>query len=68
MNFIELTFGESKTPIYINIEAVCAIYVDDDGDTLVKLNNNESYWVTEEPEKIIEKISHTLASLIAWGR
>ena len=56
MNFIELTFNESKTPIYINMEAVCAIYVDDDGDTLVKLKNNECYSVIEKPEKIMRTI------------
>ena len=60
MNFIELTFCESKRPIYINVEAVCAIYVDDIGDTLVKLKNNSGYWVTEEPEKIMEKIDNAL--------
>lgn len=60
MKFIELTFGESKTTIYINIEAVCAIYVDDYGCTLVKLKNNECYWVTEEPEEVLEMIENIL--------
>lgn len=60
MNFIKLTFCNSKTPIYINVEAVCAIYLDDIGDTLVKLKNNSGYWVTEEPEKIMEKIDNAL--------
>lgn len=60
MKFIKLTDSEVKTPIYVNIEAICATYSCHDGSTLIKLNNDERYWVSEEPEEILKMIDNAL--------
>lgn len=60
MKFIELTDSETKTPIYVNIETICAIYTYDDGDVTIRLKSGESYWVLEEPKKILELIEKIL--------
>lgn len=60
MKFIELTDSELKTPIYVNIESICATYSYCDGTTLIKLNNGTGYWVLEQPEEILEMIENTL--------
>ena len=60
MKFIELTDNETKTPIYVNIEAICATYSYHDGSTIIKLNNGGGYWVLEQPEEILEMIENTL--------
>ena len=60
MEFIELTDSELKTPIYVNIEAICATYTYRDGSKLIKLNNGEGYWVLEQPEDILKMIENTL--------
>ena len=60
MKFIELTDSETETPIYVNIETICAIYTYDDVDVTIKLKSGESYWVLEEPKKILELIEKIL--------
>lgn len=52
MKFIELTDSDFNTPIYVNIEMICAFYVDYyDGYTTLKLNSGDSYSVLEKTEK-----------------
>ena len=60
MNFIKLTFSKTKTPVYVNIETICAIYTFDDGDIIIKLKSGESYWVLEQPEDILKMIENTI--------
>lgn len=60
MKFIELTDSETKTPIYVNIESICAIYTYVDGDITIRLKSGESFWVLEEPKKILELIEKIL--------
>ena len=48
MNFIELTDSEFNTPIYVNIEMICA------------LNNGISYSILEKTEKVLEMIDNAL--------
>ena len=60
MKFIELTDSETKKSIYVNIETICAIYTFDDGEIIIKLISGESYWVLEEPKKILELIKKIL--------
>lgn len=61
MNFIELTDSEFNLPIYVNIEMICAVYVDYyDGYTTLKLNSSDSYSVLEKPEKVLEMIDNAL--------
>lgn len=56
MDFIQLTDNELKTPIYVSIEAICAIYSHRDGSIMVELKSGEHHWISEEPEKIMETI------------
>ena len=61
MNFIELTDSEFNTPIYVNIEMICAFYVEYyDGYTTLKLNNGISYSILEKTEKVLEMIDNAL--------
>ena len=58
MNFIKLTDRESKTPIYVSIEAICSTYSDYNGSAIVELSNGDNYSVLEKPEKILEMIDN----------
>lgn len=60
MKFIKLTDSEIHTPIYVNIETICAVYTFDDGAVIIKLKSGESYWVLEQPKEILEMIENTL--------
>ena len=61
MKFIELTDSETKTPIYVNIESICAIYTYDEEEITIRLKSGESFWVLEEPKKILELIEKILS-------
>lgn len=60
MNFIKLTDSETQTPIYVNIETICAIYTFDEEEIIIKLKSGESYWVLEQPEEILKMIDNAL--------
>lgn len=60
MNFIKLTDRESKTPIYVSIEAICSTYSDYNGSAIVELSNGDNYSVLEKPEEIIAMIDNAL--------
>ena len=61
MKFIKLTSYEYNKPMYINIETICAVYVHDDGGTIVRLSCSGAYcWIQEEPEKVLEIIENIL--------
>ena len=60
MKFIELTDSETKTPIYVNIETICAIYTYDEEEIIIKLKNGEGHWVLEQPEEILKMIENTI--------
>lgn len=60
MNFIKLTDCETHTPIYVNIETICAIYTYDEEEIIIKLKSGARYWVLEQPEEILKMIENTL--------
>ena len=60
MKFIKLTDCETHTPIYVNIETICAIYTYDEEEIIIKLKSGEGYWVLEQPEDILKMIENTL--------
>lgn len=60
MNFIKLTDVETHTPIYVNIETICAIYTYDEVEIIIKLKSGEGYWVLEQPEDILKMIENTI--------
>lgn len=60
MNFIKLTDCETHTPIYVNIDTICAIYTYDEEEIIIKLKNGEGHWVLEQPEDILKMIENTL--------
>ena len=68
MNFIKLTDRESKTPIYVSIEAICLTYSDYNVGAIVELKNGENHWISETPEEIMKIIDNALTKITAWGR
>lgn len=60
MKFIELTDCETHTPIYVNIETICAIYTYDEEEIIIKLKSGEGYRVLEQPEEILKMIDNVL--------
>lgn len=60
MKFIKLTDCETHTPIYVNIETICAIYTYDEEEIIIKLKSGEGYWVLEQPEEILKMIDNAL--------
>ena len=60
MKFIELTDCETQTPIYVNIETICAIYTYDEEEIIIKLKSGEGYRVLEQPEEILKMIDNVL--------
>lgn len=60
MNFIKLTDVETHTPIYVNIETICAIYTYDEEEIIIKLKSGEGYRVLEQPEDILKMIENTI--------
>ncbi len=60
MKFIKLTDVETHTPIYVNIETICAIYTYDEVEIIIKLKSGEGYLVLEQPEDILKMIENTI--------
>ena len=60
MIFIKLTDSEVNTTIHLNIASICAIYAYKYENTTIALNDGKSYWVLEEPEKVLEMIDNAI--------